>query len=149
MIKIVKDFEMMTIPCELVVDTEEGRKIADILFKVLEHNNDGIGLAANQIGFKKSVCIVNVKRPLYFINPQIIGKTGEIILEEGCLSFPKRVVKTKRHRQILVRADNFEQDVLYGVKGDFGEDVLEAVCIQHEIDHLNGITMFDRRYEED
>tara|TARA_Y100000310_G_scaffold77027_1_gene73499 strand:- start:11273 stop:11713 length:441 start_codon:yes stop_codon:yes gene_type:complete len=143
MLKIVSDFNELSIPCDLVSDMNEGIKIAEVLFKVLEHNDGGIGLAANQVGLNKAVCVVNVKKPLYLINPQIVGVAGEVVLEEGCLSFANRVIKTKRHQNILVRADNLEEDTIYGDDSDMGS-IIESVCIQHEIDHINGITFWDR-----
>lgn len=138
--KLITDELSLKTPCE-PVSLDEGMEIAYLLFDILSQTKGAVGVAANQIGINKRVCVVNVVEPLCFINPIICSVGGSVIFNEGCLSFPNRNVMTQRHRIIGVRADNFE--------GDFkmytcAKNELECVCIQHEIDHLNGITMFDR-----
>lgn len=64
------------------VGLSEGKKIAEELFEFLRKSGEGIGLAANQVGINKKVCVVNVDRPLYFVNPQVIDASGRIIFEE-------------------------------------------------------------------
>jgi len=142
MIKIISDFQYLVEPCDYVTDMAEGNKIADILFKVLE-THKGLGLAANQIGLNKAVCVANAVEKKFFVNPQILSGHGSIKVEEGCLSFPNQQVKTERRKQIVVRADNLTKDTVFGSEDDW-DLMLEAICIQHEVDHLNGITMFDR-----
>ena len=108
----------------------------------------GIGLAANQIGINKRVCVVNVKEPLVLINPQIIERSEkEFIFPEGCLSFPDKKVRTKRNVSIKVKADNYKSVLSFSADSKEMDDALECVCVQHEIDHLDGITMFDREFK--
>tara|TARA_B100002019_G_scaffold30680_1_gene24652 strand:- start:1573 stop:2169 length:597 start_codon:yes stop_codon:yes gene_type:complete len=133
------------------VSVEEGLEIATKLFQVLNRRKDGIGLAANQVGIDAQVAVVNVREPLVFINPQIINKSNEINYYEGCLSFPKKGCHTKRYETIEVTTAQKEGSLLFsGVKINGQDDhqlrTLEAVCVQHEIDHLNGMRILDRVY---
>ena len=105
-------------------------------------------MAANQIGINKRVCVVNVKEPLVLINPKIVEKSKEkFVFPEGCLSFPDSKVKTIRHESIVVEADNHEGQLSFSANSKDINDAFECVCIQHEIDHLDGITMFDREFK--
>jgi peptide deformylase len=134
--------------CEPVNDIFEGEEIANKLFKeLIDSKIGGIGLAANQIGINKRVCIINVKEPIAFINPKITKLDGEVIVPESCLSFPKKVITTKRAKWVTVESDNHGVVVLGSDTND--ENLLEAVCAQHEIDHLDGITMFDRQVKRE
>ena len=132
-------------------DLETAQKIAVDLFKTLNAEG-GLGLSANQIGEDKSVCVVNVAEPFFLQNPKIVKKEKEIVYKEGCLSIPDKMVKTKRYEKIWVKADNIEDEMYFGPqkekKFDFKTNsytandllILESVCVQHEIDHLNGLT---------
>ena len=141
---------------------EEGNLIATELFQILNKRKDGIGLAANQVGIDAQVAVVNVTEPVVLINPKIIRKENEINYYEGCLSYPKKGVHTKRYETIEVTSDNFEGSVIFsGVetstegKGSWEKNddsdrnlrLLESVCVQHEIDHLNGIICMDRKID--
>tara|TARA_Y100000034_G_scaffold61127_1_gene74226 strand:+ start:12 stop:635 length:624 start_codon:yes stop_codon:yes gene_type:complete len=131
------------------VSIKEGVQIATKLFKHLSDSKDGVGLAAPQIGILKNVCVINVKEPIALINPKIVKKSHELFTStEGCLSFPKKQVTTKRYVYIIVKADNHESKLYFSANTDSRTDdldnTLECACVQHEIDHLNGITMFDR-----
>jgi len=142
------------------VSVEEGLVIAEELFQILDKRGDGIGLAANQVGVDAQVAVVNVREPLVLINPKYVAKENEIIYGEGCLSFPNRAMRTKRYRDIIISTEQSEANWYFsGVeensdgksgwdKGNMKQDqelrLLEAVCVQHEIDHLNGITIYDR-----
>ena len=121
------------------VSVEEGNSIATELFQILNKRGDGIGLAANQVGIDAQVAVVNVREPLVLINPKIISKENEISYYEGCLSYPKKGVNTKRYEIVEVKSDNSESTMRF--------DGLESICVQHEIDHLNGNTIFDRKIE--
>tara|TARA_Y100001937_G_scaffold72273_1_gene98313 strand:- start:2223 stop:2882 length:660 start_codon:yes stop_codon:yes gene_type:complete len=144
------------------VSVEEGRTIATELFQILNKRRDGIGLAANQVGIDAQVAVVNVIEPLVLINPKIVRKENEINYYEGCLSFPKKGVNTKRYETIEVTSDNVEGSMIFsGVetntegKGSWEKNddsdrnmrLLESICVQHEIDHLNGVTIMDRKIE--
>ena len=121
------------------VSVEEGNSIATELFQILNKRGDGIGLAANQVGIDAQVAVVNVIEPLVLINPKIISRENEISYYEGCLSYPKKGVNTKRYEIVEVKSDNSESTMRF--------DGLESICVQHEIDHLNGKTIFDRKIE--
>ena len=144
------------------VSVEEGYKIAEILFSVLNERKNGIGLAANQVGIDARVAVINIREPLILINPVITKQWDEISYYEGCLSFPKKGVHTKRYKNVIIHTEQEESDWYFsGVetssegKGTWEEGkiqdqkqrLLEAVCVQHEIDHLNGVTMMDREYK--
>jgi len=124
-------------PCEAIT---EGLLVGERLLEILKGSNDGCGLAANQVGIDSAVCIVYVKQPIILINPKIVGKFGKSFFQEGCLSFPGDYVVTERWTNIAVSADNHKS----GLTFSFEQNALECVCVQHEIDHLEGITMFDR-----
>ncbi len=140
---IIKDKNKLKTICEDVKEIRDGEDIAVELFKEL--GDKGIGLAANQIGINKRVCVVNVKEPIAFINPKITNKEGEVVYPESCLSFPKKVVNTRRYRWVTVESDNHGKIVLGSDNDD--DSLLESVCAQHEIDHLDGLTMFDREFK--
>ena len=151
---IIKDKQQLKQICE-PTNIKDGEEIAVRLLHELRQSDNGIGLAANQIGINKRVCVVNVKEPLVLINPKIVEKSKEqFLFVEGCLSFKNETIKTARHKWVTVEADNHTGQLHFGVwdeknkegynKQDKLDYALETVCVQHEIDHLNGITMFDR-----
>ena len=146
---IIKDKNKLTTPCE-VVSLKEGEDIAANLLQELRQSESGIGLAANQIGINKRVCVVNVKEPLVLINPKIVEKSKEqFVFPEGCLSFPDSKIRTMRHQDIVVEADNHKGKLSFSANSNDINDAFECVCVQHEIDHLDGITMFDRQFKQE
>ena len=123
----------------------------------------GLGLSANQIGLTDRVCLINVKDPLILVNPRVIEASKEtVVYVEQCLSLDKTMkkpVQTIRHRSFTVECDNLGTVIFSSDKKDgetwkdseefyADEGLLECVCAQHEIDHLNGILITDssRRY---
>ena len=106
----------------------------------LEKNlgNDGVGLAAPQIGINKRVAIIRFDNvSINLVNPKVIDSIGGFInKDEGCLSFPGERFNTLRHREIFIK-DDFRPDGFVAVG-------FEAVVIAHEIDHLEGILIIDR-----
>ena len=142
------------------VSIEEGRAIATELFQILNERKDGIGLAANQVGIDAQVAVVNVIEPLVLINPKIEEQWDEIDYYEGCLSYPKQGIKTKRYKNIIIKTEQEESGWYFSgaessqdSKGSWEQEnkkqdqerrLLEAICVQHEIDHLNGITIYER-----
>lgn len=109
-----------------------------------------LGLAAPQLGLLKRVCVTCVGgRTLVFINPRIIERcAAEISWEEGCLSFPGEQVETMRAAWVKVEADNWPGPVLFGpptVEQWSASSLLASVVVQHELDHLDGVLIFDRR----
>jgi peptide deformylase len=132
-------------PGEPVTDfNAELRKLVADLFETT-YANQGIGLAAPQVGVSKRVTVIDVsmgkvpKDKLALINPEIILSEGKLYEEEGCLSFPDIREKVVRAAKVRIRAQDehgkwFEMD---------GDDLL-ARAMQHEIDHLDGILFLFR-----
>ena len=144
------------------VSLEEGNKIATALFQILTERKAGIGLAANQVGIDASVAVVNVREPIILINPEVVEVSEEIPYYEGCLSFKGKGIQTKRYKNIVIKTEQEEGNLYFSGtenpsdgKGSWEEGsdkkqdeelrLLEAICIQHEIDHLNGMTIHDRQ----
>ena len=142
---IITEETKLKILCEEVKTIKEGEEIGAQLLKELTESENGIGLAANQIGINKRVCVINVKEPLVLINPRIVERSEEqFMFSEGCLSFPKKYVRTGRFVSVTIETDNHEGKMVFTADSDKIDDAFECACIQHEIDHLDGITMFDR-----
>ena len=107
---------------------------------------NGVGLAAPQIGENYRVFVIDVStgneplNPMVFINPKIIKKSGAVISHEGCLSFPEAFTDVKRYANVMIKAQdsNGRAFVLEAKDGS-----LLARAIQHEFDHLDGILFID------
>jgi len=135
---------------ELKEITPEIKELVLAMTEIME-KNQGVGLAAPQVGELKRVIVVHPikersleekseKRPQIFINPEIIKKTKETeIDEEGCLSFPELFLKIKRAKEVEIEALN-----LNGEKIQIKAEGLPARIFQHEIDHLDGVLFIDR-----
>ncbi len=121
--------------------TDELDKRIDEMFYTMYQAN-GIGLAAPQVDFHQRLIVVDVSEdksePMALINPKILDARGEIKWEEGCLSIPGVYGEVTRPSEILVEAMDREGKIIRFEAYD-----LKAVCIQHEIDHLNGILFTD------
>ena len=144
---IIKDKSKLQKKCS-PVSVKEGEEIGVRLLHELRQSENGIGLAANQIGINKRVCVINVKEPLVLINPKIVETSKEqFVFPEGCLSFPNKKVRTIRYKEITVEADNHSGRLVFSADSKEINDAFECVCVQHEIDHLNGITMFEREFK--
>lgn len=121
-------------------DDSLGQTCANMLQTMYAAN--GIGLAATQVNIQQQILVVDLSaannQPLVIINPTIMNKAGSIIWEEGCLSFPGIYAKVKRSEKI-----NLEFYDPQGQRQNMSVEGLLAICIQHEIDHLNGITFVD------
>ena len=105
----------------------------------------GIGLAAIQIGVTKRVVVIDLskeeekKNPIFFVNPEIIWKSNtNATYEEGCLSIPNQFAKIDRPDKCNVKYLDYNGD-----KKEIKAEGLLATCIQHEIDHLNGVLFID------
>lgn len=110
------------------------------------HCAHGLGLAANQIGVSKRVCIIDLSLKednhvplIILINPVIIEKEGVVDAEEGCLSLPGYMTSIKRAEKVFVKGFNRE-----GKPVEFEGTGLLGRALQHEIDHLEGLLMIDR-----
>ena len=152
---IITDKNKITQVCKPCKSVEEGEEIGAKLLKILTESTSGIGLAANQIGINKRVCVLNVKDPVVLVNPKIVEKSEDkFAFMEGCLSFPGDTIKTMRYKWVKVQADNHKQTLYFSVWHDDSEEgydkdkylqmAYETACVQHEIDHLDGYTMYDR-----
>ena len=102
----------------------------------------GIGLAATQVNFHQRIIVIDVSdqcnEPICLINPEVIEKSGEIQWEEGCLSVPDYYENVIRANDVKVQALN-----QYGETFELEASEMLSVCIQHEIDHLDGILFVD------
>jgi len=153
--KIIKDTKFLKqslLPQPL--SAKEVEEISLILTtEVTKHG--GIGLAANQLGLQTRACIINVIEPIVLINPKIIEYSKEtVVYAEQCLSDTrsmKKSVKTVRAQTVKIECDNLgvltfkptSSAEKWKTSKEFFADrgLLECVCVQHEIDHLNGILM--------
>lgn len=120
---------------------DEVDKLIDDMFYTM-YDAPGIGLAAPQIAVQERIIVVDVSetkdQPIALINPEIIRSAGQISWEEGCLSIPGIYATVKRPSDIIVRGMNRDGKII-----ELEADELLAVCIQHEIDHLNGTLFID------
>lgn len=124
------------------------KKISDLVRDLLDtmYANNGVGLAAPQIGENVRVFVIDVAtgneplNPIVFINPKIIKKSGAVKSNEGCLSFPEAYTDVRRYKNIMVKALN-EHGKSFVMEAKDG--TLLARAIQHENDHLDGILFID------
>ncbi len=130
-------------PIEKIDD--EVAALAKRMLKIM-YAADGCGLAGPQIGVMKQIVVIDVdwsmgkKNPYVLINPEIVTADGDVReTSEGCLSFPGINVYVKRPSHVIVRARNLDGDLMQYEAADN----LLAVCLQHEVDHLHGVTMVD------
>jgi peptide deformylase len=117
------------------------RKLVDDMFETM-YAAPGIGLAAPQINVSKRVVVIDISlehnQPLCLINPEILSREGEISSEEGCLSVPDEFEVVERASKVEVRTLGRD-----GQPFEMEAEGLLAVCIQHEIDHLDGKLFVD------
>jgi peptide deformylase len=133
---------------------EKIQKLMQDMYETMIHEN-GIGLAAVQIGQLKRILVIHIKdneryddvednkeiltEPLFVVNPEITNESEEyIIYKEGCLSFPGQFANVKRHNEITVKYLDFN-----GKQQEIHASGILSICLQHEIDHLNGIRFID------
>ena len=144
--------EILTEPNEilrkksLLVDQVDGdiQKLMDDMLETM-YLAPGIGLAAIQVGVPKRVIVLDIarkdepKNPMYFINPEIITKSKDTLAyEEGCLSVPGQFAEITRSSNCYIKYLDY-----YGQPQELKAEGLLATCIQHEIDHLEGILFID------
>lgn len=121
------------------------RKLAQDMLDTM-YSSNGVGLAAPQVGHSKRLFVIDVagedepRKPIVFINPEIIDSEGELIGTEGCLSFPNVFFEVKRFNRVTVKYMNLSgKDQKLTAEGD-----LLCRAIQHELDHLNGELFIDK-----
>ena len=125
------------------VDTDT-KKLMDDMLETM-YVAPGIGLAAVQVGILKRLVVIDIskgeeeKKPLFLINPQIIHQSKKTsVYEEGCLSLPGQFAEIERPAKCTIKYIDYN-----GKEKDLKADGLLATCIQHEVDHLNGILFID------
>lgn len=134
--------ERLRKPCVPVDKVDESIQcLLEDMFETM-YAAPGIGLAAIQVNVHQRIVVIDVSsdrsQPLVLINPEIVQKQGEEEMEEGCLSVPGFYERVKRSQSIFVQALNRD-----GARFEMQADGLLAVCIQHEIDHLDGKLFVD------
>ncbi|GJE32437.1 peptide deformylase [Methylobacterium oxalidis] len=124
--------------------TDEIRKLAADMLETM-YDAPGVGLAAIQIGVPKRVVTIdtskeeNAREPRIFLDPEIVWSSEERrVYDEGCLSIPEYYAEVERPDRVRVRFRDLE-----GREREIEADGLLATCIQHEIDHLNGVLFID------
>jgi peptide deformylase len=143
---IVYDEKFLKKPCRPVENVNDTIRANLQKMRRTMYLNKGIGIAANQVGLSHRMIVIDlqengVKKPMYLINPKVVWNSSETkTYEEGCLSVPV-AVKSKITRSARIRVEYLD---INGVKRDTGKvGGLLAVCLQHEIDHLNGKLYID------
>lgn len=127
----------------VVKNIDERTKILiEDMLDTLYYTENGIGLAAPQVGVLKRIFVIDMKNdegPIVFINPEITAQSGEQFYSEGCLSIPGLTGEVRRPAEVTVQAtDENGNDFVLEADG------LLAVCICHENDHLDGVLFTDR-----
>jgi peptide deformylase len=126
--------------------TDEIRELANDMAEVM-YDEPGIGLAAPQVGQTVRLIVVDTEwtaedaeqNPLVLVNPEIVEHSGQISWTEGCLSVPDFEADVSRASHVKLRASNLEGEDL-----EIDASELQAVCFQHEVDHLDGVLFIDR-----
>ena len=123
---------------------DDTRELMDDMLETM-YAAPGIGLAGVQVGILKRLIVIDVskdkekKSPLFLINPEIISKSSNTsVYEEGCLSLPGYFAEIERPAECQIEYIDY-----YGKKKEMNASGLLATCIQHEVDHLNGILFID------
>lgn len=144
--------QILTIPDPLLRKVSEpvtsvNTEVKNLMDDMLEtmYAAPGIGLAAVQVGVLKRIIVIDLskdgqkKDPLFIVNPQITFKSDELIsYEEGCLSIPNQFAEVKRPSSCKVNFLDYN-----GKEREINADGLLATCVQHEVDHLNGVLFID------
>ena len=144
--KIITDMDKLTIPCE-AINYEDSLKVAKKMRMFLLTNknisNNTIGLACNQLGLEGRVILYKDGESFkHLINPEITDKSLDMITtKESCLSVPDKSVYVERHRNITIQKWKNSTNWDY-----FKPTSYQSIVIQHEIDHLNGITILQANY---
>jgi len=143
-IQIVPDPVLRKIAEPVEIITDETKQMLDDMAQTM-YDAPGIGLAAIQVGVPKRVIVIDLSRddqkknPLYFVNPEIVvNSDNNAIYEEGCLSVPGQFAEIKRPNKCQVKYLDYR-----GNEKILDAEGLLATCIQHEIDHLEGILFID------
>ena len=140
----VPDVMLRKVSAPVISVDKEIKKLMDDMLETM-YAAPGIGLAAVQVGVLKRVIVIDLskedekKTPLFIVNPEIIFKSNDLVsYEEGCLSIPNQFAEVKRPSSCKINFLDYN-----GKKKEMHAEGLLATCIQHEIDHLNGILFID------
>ena len=133
--------DILSTPCAEASITAETVELANDMLHTLEHTDHGVGLSAPQVGKPIRLIVIKILAPMIMFNPKIVKTSmGRSENREGCLSFPGLFLQIKRPHWCAVEFTNEKGEKvrrkLFGV---------EAVCVQHEVDHLDGV-VFTQRY---
>ena len=143
----IRTFGDPVLKAEASAITEINGKIArlvDDMFDTLYDSDSGIALAAPQIGVQKQVVVWDIDdQPMALINPEVVESDGEFVYSEGCLSIPDLYVDILRPNKVLVRGVDIDGNLI-----EIEAEELMGRMLQHEIDHLHGVLMFDRMTPE-
>lgn len=150
---MVEKYEIVTVP-NLALKTKAFlvEKVDDAIREQMDrmlvtmYDAPGIGLAANQVGILNRVLVMDLEyrdgeggNPLYMVNPEITWESEEIsVLEEGCLSVPQQYAEVERPEKVRVKYLDYD-----GKEQELEADGLLSHCVQHEVDHLDGIVFID------
>jgi peptide deformylase len=126
--------------------TDEIRTLAQDMIEVM-YDEPGIGLAAPQVGEAIRLVVMDThwteegaeKNPLVLMNPEIVEREGTLTWTEGCLSVPDYTADVERAARVRVRYRDLD-----GIEHEENAFELRAVCLQHELDHLDGVLFIDR-----
>ena len=143
-ILVVPDPVLKQVSAPVAAVDDELRALMDDMLETM-YAAPGIGLAAIQIGVAKRVIVMDISRqdeppaPRYFVNPEILWASEETLpYEEGCLSVPEIYDEVERPAQVKLRYLNYQGETI-----EEDAEGLFAVCIQHEMDHLDGVLFID------
>ncbi|EPC4055896.1 peptide deformylase [Vibrio parahaemolyticus] len=135
------DDRLRTVAKPVDAVTPEIQKIVDDMIETM-YDEEGIGLAATQVDIHKRIVVIDISEtrdePMVLINPEILEKRGEDGIEEGCLSVPGARALVPRAAEVTVKA--LDRD---GKEFTFEADDLLSICVQHELDHLQGKLFVD------
>ncbi|WP_323840498.1 peptide deformylase [Photorhabdus africana] len=135
------DERLRTIATPVETVDAEIQRIIDDMFETM-YAEEGIGLAATQVDIHQRIVVIDVSETrnerLVLINPELLEKSGETGIEEGCLSIPEQRALVPRAEQVKIKALDYN-----GQPFELQADGLLAICIQHEMDHLIGKLFVD------
>ncbi|WP_413113654.1 peptide deformylase [Thaumasiovibrio sp. DFM-14] len=135
------DERLRTVAQPVEAVTKEIQQIVDDMLETM-YEEEGIGLAATQVDIHQRIVVIDLSeerdQPMVLINPEIIEKRGEDGIEEGCLSVPGARGLVPRAAEVTIKALNREGNAF-----QLDADDLLAICIQHELDHLDGKLFVD------
>lgn len=140
------DKRLLTRSAEIDTISDEIRRLAADMCEVM-YDEPGIGLAAPQVGEPMRLIVLDTdwteegaeRSPLVLVNPELSEHEGKLVWKEGCLSVPDFEAEVERAERVLLRALDLDSKQV-----ELRAEGLQAVCLQHEVDHLDGILFIDR-----